>query len=215
MHGAAVSMHLCMACADLQRQEVTCHGMHPQRAYNHVHLPRSHLVCDVLYVCNRLTLRSSAPASWSPSRRMCSCSSSGWCAAAGPASDAWAHDRQMGGNIRNSEIRGSAAMCSMQRAVMSRVAHICIKFARMCSQFMHHLVSCRPAGKIKVSVKATWLKDAQFDADAQTEVRPQGPRGAVGILMRSTCTGLGSASAAEEQTPRTHLKTTCPHQPCT
>jgi hypothetical protein len=29
---------------------------------------------------------------------------------------------------------------------------------------------CRPAGKLKVSVKATWLSDASVDADAMTEV---------------------------------------------
>jgi hypothetical protein len=29
---------------------------------------------------------------------------------------------------------------------------------------------CRPAGKLKVTVKATWLKDAKVDVDALTEL---------------------------------------------
>lgn len=29
---------------------------------------------------------------------------------------------------------------------------------------------CRPAGKLKLTVKATWLKDAQVDVDALTEL---------------------------------------------
>lgn len=31
-------------------------------------------------------------------------------------------------------------------------------------------MSCRPAGKLKVSVKARWLKDAKVDVDALTEL---------------------------------------------
>lgn len=34
----------------------------------------------------------------------------------------------------------------------------------------HACVSCRPAGKLKVTVKATWLKDAKVDVDALTEL---------------------------------------------
>jgi hypothetical protein len=31
-------------------------------------------------------------------------------------------------------------------------------------------LSCRPAGKLKVSIKARWLKDAKVDEDALTEL---------------------------------------------
>jgi hypothetical protein len=30
-------------------------------------------------------------------------------------------------------------------------------------------VSCRPAGKLKVSIKASWLRDAKLDMEALTE----------------------------------------------
>lgn len=32
------------------------------------------------------------------------------------------------------------------------------------------LATCRPAGKLKVCIKATWLRNARVDADAMTEV---------------------------------------------
>jgi hypothetical protein len=31
----------------------------------------------------------------------------------------------------------------------------------------------RPAGKLKVAIKATWLRNAHVDADAMTEVGPR------------------------------------------
>lgn len=40
---------------------------------------------------------------------------------------------------------------------------------QLASNISVHNLACRPAGKLKVSIKGTWLKDAKIDLDALTE----------------------------------------------
>lgn len=61
------------------------------------------------------------------------------------------------------------------------------------------MLSCRPAGKLKVSIKCTWLKDAKIDMDALTEASftthksIDGPEGGAGedeqVIAATTAAG--------------------------
>jgi len=51
-------------------------------------------------------------------------------------------------------------------------------------------MACRPAGKLKVSIKCMWLKDAKVDVDALTELSFN--------THRSTEAGLDEAEGDEQ-----------------
>lgn len=51
----------------------------------------------------------------------------------------------------------------------TRSAPLCAVMTQLVQLQTANPLPCRPAGKLKVSIKCTWLKDAKIDMDALTE----------------------------------------------
>jgi hypothetical protein len=61
--------------------------------------------------------------------------------------------------------------------------------------------SCRPAGKLKASIKATWLKDAKVDVDALTELSFTTHRSTEAGEQAEGLEQVGNSSSGHEMWP--------------